>query len=162
MSHRWTLFKHNFGRNETSGAETRSGQFAQVVVHADRETAIEWWEEKYDEDPTRWQSWPDTQAHRAWNIIEVEDEGEVLAEFPDIETESGGIGVPHIRPTSMDHIRQNDKTLVMQRSALGEDIELPEQAAERARKPADEPDDPENAAIGEDTRGPPEHAEDDE
>lgn len=119
----WTVFRHNFGPNETHGSQTRSGQYAFVVVQTDEQTAIDWWEKRFDADPTRYDGWPDTTMEKAWNINEIEDEEALLDSLDDIEVESEAIGAVKSRPSRMQDIQGDDKTLVMQTAALREDEE---------------------------------------
>lgn len=146
----WTIFEHNFGPNETD--------YKNVVVNAGRETAISWWEQHYDADPTRYDGWPDTDIRKAWDITEVADEEAVFAEFPDIELESGGIGSPKTRPTRMRDLHEDNRTLVMQEPTLREEVDLPDDAEDTDVVP-DREMEPENAGVGEsDVRGPPDHS----
>lgn len=110
----WTLFRHNIGPNETKEAQTRSGKFQYVAVQAEQQTAITWWEDEFDADPTRMDGWPETEFDEAWFITSFENEDGLLDHFPNIEVESGGIGVRRTRPRRMKDLRTNDKTLVVQ------------------------------------------------
>lgn len=143
----WTEFRHNFGPNETSGANTRSGDYERVVVQTDKETAITWWEKKFEKDPTRVDGWYDTHFDDAWDITEYASEDGLLAAVGEIELEnSGSIGQPMTRAATMKDLHDDDQTLVAQPQVMIDDgIMPPEEAAERAGEATEGVDIPDHA-----------------
>lgn len=146
----WTLFRHNSGPNETTDAPTRGGKYKRVIFRGDREDAIAWWKDEYGKDPTRLDGWPETGLDDAWLINEVESVEAILAEFDDVSVDSGGIGAVKSRPTRMKDLHEDDRTHVLQETAVREEgVELPEHAADQAKEAVEKS--PEHAGVGEKT-----------
>lgn len=151
MTHNWTLFRHNSGPNETTGSSTRSGRYKRVIFRGDREDAIAWWKDEYGKDPTRLDGWPEEQLDDAWLITEATTDEEILAEFDDVEVDSGGIGSVKSRPTRLKDLHEDAQTHVLQETAVREEgVELPEHARDRAQEAVEK--DPENSGVGQKTK----------
>lgn len=124
----WTVFEHVEGPNDTTEHAPGRGGFKYVVVNADSEMAAELFEAKFGFEP-----------HESWDAHVVESEDAARELCGEITVEGGAIGIEQTRARSMGELHGSLDVHVMQRSemadvASGNDIELPEQAAERAKE----------------------------
>lgn len=93
----WTVFEHNVGSNETDEDAPGRGGYSIVLVELAENNALDWWEDEYDRDPTRFCSWPEIQSEQVWTVEQRGDPDEARRACGEMELDEGGIGVPMTR-----------------------------------------------------------------
>lgn len=93
----WTVFEHNVGNNETTNHAPGRGGYSYVLVPLGVERAVPWWEDTFENDPTRLTRLPEYDTAEAWNTIEHQDPEMARNECGEKTLEAGGIGVPKTR-----------------------------------------------------------------
>lgn len=97
----WTVFEHQHGDNETTDDAPGRGGYKYVLVPVDAETAVEWWLDEYDADPTRevTPSPRDDPAwfERTWDVSDHVSPDTARGRCGELELKTGGIGSPMTR-----------------------------------------------------------------
>lgn len=101
----WTIFTDNHGQNETEDDAPGRGGYSTVLVPVDRDTAVDWWQEEYERDPTRMEMpYPESTVEEAWTVEEVDTSEAAREACGEMTLDKGGIGAPAKRLYTWDEL----------------------------------------------------------